>query len=430
MSNVTVIGAQWGDEGKGKIVDWLSNKADVVVRFQGGNNAGHTIVIKKKKIALSLLPSGVLRKEKVAIIGNGVVINPEALIDEIKKIQNSGISISPKNLIIAENASIILNLHRRIDQLREDQKGINKIGTTGRGIGPAYEDKIGRRAIRISDLKNDLYLKKKVKSLLDFHNIVLKGLGVEELKVEEILKEINKFKKELLRYAKRVPEVLDKARKERKRILFEGAQGVLLDIDHGTYPFVTSSNTISGSAAVGSGVSPKQIGFILGIVKAYTTRVGSGPFPSEQDNDIGKKLGQIGNEFGTVTGRKRRCGWFDAVLTKYSINVSGINGIALTKLDVLDKFEEIKICVGYKLFNKKINYFPSSEYEQENLIPIYETHSGWKQSTKGAKNWSGLPALAIKYVRRLEELIGIQVSILSTSPQRDDTIMVKDPFID
>ena len=430
MSNVTVIGAQWGDEGKGKIVDWLSNKADVVVRFQGGNNAGHTIVIKKKKIALSLLPSGVLRKEKVAIIGNGVVINPEALIDEIKKIQNSGISISPKNLIIAENASIILNLHRRIDQLREDQKGINKIGTTGRGIGPAYEDKIGRRAIRISDLKNDLYLKKKVKSLLDFHNIVLKGLGVRELKVEEILKEINKFKKELLRYAKRVPEVLDKARKERKRILFEGAQGVLLDIDHGTYPFVTSSNTISGSAAVGSGVSPKQIGFILGIVKAYTTRVGSGPFPSEQDNDIGKKLGQIGNEFGTVTGRKRRCGWFDAVLTKYSINVSGINGIALTKLDVLDKFEEIKICVGYKLFNKKINYFPSSEYEQENLIPIYETHSGWKQSTKGAKNWSNLPALAIKYVRRVEELIGIQVSILSTSPQRDDTIMVKDPFID
>ena len=430
MSNVTVIGAQWGDEGKGKIVDWLSNKADVVVRFQGGNNAGHTIVIKKKKIALSLLPSGVLRKEKVAIIGNGVVINPEALIDEIKKIQNSGISISPKNLIIAENASIILNLHRRIDQLREDQKGINKIGTTGRGIGPAYEDKIGRRAIRISDLKNDLYLKKKVKSLLDFHNIVLKGLGVQELKVEEILKEINKFKKELLRYAKRVPEVLDKARKERKRILFEGAQGVLLDIDHGTYPFVTSSNTISGSAAVGSGVSPKQIGFILGIVKAYTTRVGSGPFPSEQDNDIGKKLGQIGNEFGTVTGRKRRCGWFDAVLTKYSINVSGINGIALTKLDVLDKFEEIKICVGYKLFNKKINYFPSSEYEQENLIPIYETHSGWKQSTKGAKNWSSLPALAIKYVRRVEELIGIQISILSTSPQRDDTIMVKDPFID
>ena len=430
MSNVTVIGAQWGDEGKGKIVDWLSNKADVVVRFQGGNNAGHTIVIKKKKIALSLLPSGVLRKEKVAIIGNGVVINPEALIDEIKKIQNSGISISPKNLIIAENASIILNLHRRIDQLREDQKGINKIGTTGRGIGPAYEDKIGRRAIRISDLKNDLYLKKKVKSLLDFHNIVLKGLGVRELKVEEILKEINKFKKELLRYAKRVPEVLDKARKERKRILFEGAQGVLLDIDHGTYPFVTSSNTISGSAAVGSGISPKQIGFILGIVKAYTTRVGSGPFPSEQDNDIGKKLGQIGNEFGTVTGRKRRCGWFDAVLTKYSINVSGINGIALTKLDVLDKFEEIKICVGYKLFNKKINYFPSSEYEQENLIPIYETHSGWKQSTKGAKNWSSLPALAIKYVRRVEELIGIQVSILSTSPQRDDTIMVKDPFID
>ena len=430
MTNVTVIGAQWCDEGKGKIVDWLSNKADVVVRFQGGNNAGHTIVIKKKKIALSLLPSGVLRKNKIAIIGNGVVINPQALIDEIKKIKKSGISISPKNLVIAENASIILNLHRKIDQLREDQKGVNKIGTTGRGIGPAYEDKVGRRAIRISDLKNDLFLKKKIKSLLDFHNIVLKGLGVKKIKAEEILDEINKFKKELLRYAKRVPELLNEARKDRKRILFEGAQGVLLDIDHGTYPFVTSSNTISGSASVGTGISVKQIGFILGIVKAYTTRVGSGPFPSEQNNNIGKKLGEIGNEFGTVTGRKRRCGWFDAVLTKYSINVSGIDGIALTKLDVLDKFEEIKICIGYKLFNKKINYFPSSEYEQENLVPIYETHLGWKESTKGAKNWSSLPALAIKYVRRVEELIGSQVSILSTSPQRDDTIMVKDPFID
>ena len=430
MTNVTVIGAQWGDEGKGKIVDWLSIEADVVVRFQGGNNAGHTIVIKKKKIALSLLPSGVLRKEKISIIGNGVVINPKALIEEINKIKKGGIKISPKNLIIAENASIILNLHRKIDKLREDQKGINKIGTTGRGIGPAYEDKVGRRAIRISDLKNDSFLKKKIKSLLDFHNIALKGLGVKELKVEEIFKEINKFKKELLRYSKRVPEVLEKARKERKRILFEGAQGVLLDIDHGTYPFVTSSNTISGSAAVGTGVSVKQIGFILGIVKAYTTRVGSGPFPSEQNNDIGKKLGEIGNEFGTVTGRKRRCGWFDAVLTKYSINVSGIDGIALTKLDVLDKFEEIKICVGYKLFNKKINYFPTSEYEQENLVPIYETHLGWKESTKGARNWSSLPALAIKYVRRVEELIGTQVSILSTSPQRDDTIMVTNPFND
>ncbi|MBH43760.1 MAG: adenylosuccinate synthase [Rickettsiales bacterium] len=430
MTNVTVIGAQWGDEGKGKIVDWLSNKADVVVRFQGGNNAGHTIVIKKKKIALSLLPSGVLRKEKIAIIGNGVVINPKALIEEINKIKKGGIKISPKNLIIAENASIILNLHRKIDKLREDQKGINKIGTTGRGIGPAYEDKVGRRAIRVSDLKNDSFLKKKIKSLLDFHNIVLKGLGVKELKVEEIFKEINQFKKELLRYAKRVPEVLERVRKERKRILFEGAQGVLLDIDHGTYPFVTSSNTISGSAAVGTGVSVKQIGFILGIVKAYTTRVGSGPFPSEQKNDIGKKLGEIGNEFGTVTGRKRRCGWFDAVLTKYSINVSGIDGIALTKLDVLDKFEEIKICVGYKLFNKKINHFPTSEYEQENLVPIYETHLGWKESTKGARDWSSLPALAIKYVRRVEELIGTQVSILSTSPQRDDTIMVTNPFND
>ena len=430
MTNVTVIGAQWGDEGKGKIVDWLSNRADIVVRFQGGNNAGHTIVIKKKKIALSLLPSGVLRKGKVAIIGNGVVIDPNALINEIKKIRRSGISITPKNLVISENATLILSLHKNIDKLREDQKGKNKIGTTGRGIGPTYEDKIGRRAIRISDLKNENYLKKKIKVLLDHHNIILRGLNSKLIKVNDILKEINEVKNDLLNFSQRVNPILTNARKMRKRVLFEGAQGVLLDVDHGTYPFVTSSNTIASSAAVGTGISVKQIGFILGIVKAYTTRVGSGPFPSEQNNSVGKKLGKIGNEFGTVTGRKRRCGWFDAILTKYALDVSGADGIALTKLDVLDSFEEIKICVGYKLFNKLIDYFPSSEYEQKNLEPIFESHQGWNSSTEGARSWSDLPALAIKYVRRLEELISSRVIILSTSPQRDDTILVKDPFID
>ena len=430
MGNVTVIGAQWGDEGKGKIVDWLSNKADIVVRFQGGNNAGHTIVIKKKKIALSLLPSGVLRKGKVAIIGNGVVIDPNALINEIKKITKLGILITPKNLIIAENAILILNLHKNIDKLREDQKGENKIGTTGRGIGPSYEDKIGRRAIRVSDLKNEDHLKEKIKVLLDHHNVILKGLNSKLIKVNDVLKEINKVKHDLLNFSQRVSPILTYARKKGKRVLFEGAQGVLLDIDHGTYPFVTSSNTIASSAAVGTGISVKQIGFILGIVKAYTTRVGSGPFPSEQDNKVGTKLGKIGNEFGTVTGRKRRCGWFDAILTKYSLDVSGADGIALTKLDVLDNFDEIKICVGYKLFNKRIDYFPSSEYEQKNLEPIFESHQGWNSSTEGARTWSELPALAIKYVRRLEELINSRVIILSTSPQRDDTILVKDPFID
>ncbi len=430
MPNVTVIGAQWGDEGKGKIVDWLSNKADIVVRFQGGNNAGHTIVIKKKKIALSLLPSGVLRKGKVAIIGNGVVVNPYALISEIKKIKQSGIAINSKNLVISENVTLILKLHRQIDQLREERKGVNKIGTTGRGIGPAYEDKIGRRAIRLGDLKNEIFLKKKIKSLLDFHNIILLGLGVKELKVSEIFAELVKVKSEILKYAKRISPILGNARNEGKKILFEGAQGVLLDIDHGTYPYVTSSNTVSGAASIGSGVSVKQLGFVLAIVKAYTTRVGSGPFPSEQDNAIGNKLGEVGNEFGTVTGRKRRCGWFDSILTKFSLEVSGADGIALTKLDVLDDFDEIKICIGYKLFGKKINYFPSSEYEQENIKPIFEIHKGWKESTKGARTWSQLPALAIKYVRRLEELVKTQVIILSTSPQRDDTILVKDPFID
>ena len=430
MSNVTVIGSQWGDEGKGKIVDWLSNKADIVVRFQGGNNAGHTIVVNKKKIALSLLPSGVLRKNKIAIIGNGVVVNPQALIEEIDKIKRSGIKITPRNLMISENSILILDLHKKIDQIREERKGKNKIGTTGRGIGPAYEDKVGRRAIRLCDLKNEPFLKKKIKNLLDHHNIILNGLNANEIKVDEVFNELKLIKSKILKYCSRISPILYNAKAERKNILFEGAQGVLLDVDHGTYPYVTSSNTVSASASIGSGISVKQIGFVLGIVKAYTTRVGSGPFPSEQNNSIGIKLGKIGNEFGTVTGRKRRCGWFDAILTKYSVVVSGVDGIALTKLDVLDTFDSIKICIGYKLNGKKIDYFPTSQYDQEKLKPIFETHKGWKSCTEGARSWTDLPPLAIKYVRRLEELIGTQVVILSTSPRREDTILVKDPFID
>ena len=430
MGNVTVVGAQWGDEGKGKIVDWLSNKSDIVCRFQGGNNAGHTIVVNKQKIALSLLPSGIIRKDKVSIIGNGVVVDPVALLNEIKKLEEFGIKVSSKNLVISENASIIFSFHKNIDKVREQRKGPNKIGTTGRGIGPAYEDKIGRRAIRFCDLKDEKTLDDKIKNILDYHNIILLGLNSELLSLDQIKKEINNFKKKILRFVKRVSPILIKSKNDGKRVLFEGAQGILLDVDHGTYPFVTSSNTIPSSASSGSGVSVKHIGFILGIVKAYTTRVGSGPFPSELKNRTGQKLGEIGKEFGTVTGRQRRCGWFDSVIVKHSIDVSGIDGIALTKLDVLDTFKEIKICVGYKLNGKSIDYFPTSEYEQNLLVPVYETHKGWMQDTQGCKTWNELPAYAIKFVRRVEELLGTQVSILSTSPKREDTILVKDPFID
>ncbi len=430
MVNVTVIGAQWGDEGKGKIVDWLSSKADVVVRFQGGNNAGHTIVVNKKKIALSLLPSGIIRDNKVSVIGNGVVVNPQALIEEIEKLKKSGIKITEKNLLISENACLIFSFHKEIDKIREAQKGKNKIGTTGRGIGPAYEDKVGRRAIRFCDLNDEKVLNNKIESLINFHNIVLKGLGSKLLTANDIVKEINSYKKKILKYVGRVAPLINNARVSGKKILFEGAQGVLLDIDHGTYPFVTSSNTVPGTASTGSGVPLKSLGFILGIVKAYNTRVGSGPFPSELNDKIGRKLGEIGNEFGTVTGRQRRCGWFDAIITKHSADISGMNGIALTKLDVLDTFEEVKICIGYKLNGVKIDYFPSSETMQSSLEPIYETHKGWMESTQGAKSWTDLPALAIKYVRRIEELLETQVSILSTSPKREDTILVKDPFID
>ena len=430
MANVTVIGAQWGDEGKGKIVDWLSNQADIVLRFQGGNNAGHTIVVNKKKIALSLIPSGIIRKNTVSIIGNGVVVNPIALLEEIDKLKKFGLKISPKNLVLSENATIIFSFHRNIDKIRENRKGPNKIGTTGRGIGPAYEDKVGRRAIRFGDLKNQKFLEEKVRNILDYHNIILSGLKSKLLTFGEIINEINTFKNKILKYVQRTSPILNKARAEGKKILFEGAQGILLDIDHGTYPFVTSSNTLPSSASSGSGVSIKQIGFILGIVKAYTTRVGSGPFPSELKCDIGKKLGTIGNEFGTVTGRERRCGWFDAVIVKHSIEVSGMDGIALTKLDVLDTFDQIKICTGYKLNGKKIDYFPHSESEQKKIEPLYEIHEGWVESTQRARSWSELPALAIKFVRRIEEVLETPISILSTSPRREDTILVKNPFSD
>ena len=429
MRNVTVVGAQWGDEGKGKIVDWLSNLADIVVRFQGGNNAGHTIVVNKKKIALSLIPSGIIRKNKISIIGNGVVVNPTALLEEIRKLNVAGIKITKKNLRISENSSIIFNFHKKIDEIREERKGPNKIGTTGRGIGPAYEDRVGRRAIRFSDLVNKEVLKEKIKNALDYHNIILAGLNSKLLTEKEINDEINSYKKQILKYVDRTSKTLREAKRLGKKILFEGAQGVLLDIDHGTYPFVTSSNTLPSAASSGSGMSTKDIGYILGIVKAYTTRVGSGPFPSELSNSIGQKLGQIGNEFGTVTGRQRRCGWFDSVITRHSMEVAGIDGIALTKLDVLDSFKEIKICIGYKLNNKKIDYFPLSESDQRVIKPIYETHKGWLESTQGAKSWTELPALAIKYVRRIEELLQTQVSLLSTSPKREDTILVRNPFI-
>ena len=429
MTNVTVIGAQWGDEGKGKVVDWLSNKADIVVRFQGGNNAGHTIVVKKKKIALSLLPSGIIRKNKISIIGNGVVVNPTALLDEIKKLIKAGVQISSKNLKISENASIIFSFHKKIDEIRETRKGPNRIGTTGRGIGPAYEDRVGRRAIRFADLHNQKLLKEKIANALDYHNILLAGLNAKPIKEKEIFNEINSYKKDIIKYVDRIFPIFKDAKQYGKKILFEGAQGILLDVDHGTYPFVTSSNTLPSAASSGTGISTKNLGFILGIVKAYTTRVGSGPFPSELVDKIGEKLGKIGNEFGTVTGRQRRCGWFDSIITKHSIDISGVDGIALTKLDVLDTFKEIRICIGYKLKNKKIDYFPQSEYEQKQVKPIYETHEGWMQTTQGARSWSDLPPLAIKYVRRIEELLQTQVAILSTSPKREDTILVKDPFI-
>jgi adenylosuccinate synthase len=430
LANVAVIGSQWGDEGKGKIVDWLSNRSDVVVRFQGGHNAGHTLVIDGVTYKLSLLPSGIVRGGKLSIIGNGVVIDPWALAKEIKYITDLGIKVSPDSLMIAENATLILPLHQRLDSLRESASGDNKIGTTKRGIGPAYEDKVGRRSIRVTDLANKKTLVSKVNKLVDHHNIILRGMGEKELKSEEVLKELILVSGGILPYKARISSVLSEARKAGKRILFEGAQGVMLDNDHGTYPYVTSSNTISPTALSGVGQNLKALNFVLGITKAYTTRVGEGPFPTEQENEIGEELGKKGHEFGTNTGRKRRCGWIDAVMVKHAIETGGIDGIALTKLDVLDGFETIKICTGYMLDGKEIDYLPIASEDQFNVIPIYEDIKGWSDSTYGARTWNDLPAEAIKYVKRLEELIGCSVSLLSTSPEREDTILVKDPFED
>jgi adenylosuccinate synthase len=429
MGNVVVVGAQWGDEGKGKIVDWLSERADVVVRFQGGHNAGHTLVIDGKVYKLSLLPSGVVREGKMAVIGNGVVLDPQALMDEIERLRAQGVKITRDNLRIAENVPLILPMHRDLDGLREGSSTSGVvIGTTRRGIGPAYEDKVGRRAIRLVDLSEPDSLKAKVERLLAHHNALRKGFGVDVLEADPIVASLKELGAQILPYMDNVWALLEGKRREGKRILFEGAQGALLDIDFGTYPFVTSSNTIAGQAAVGSGVGPGSLNYVLGITKAYTTRVGNGPFPTELFDDIGELIGKKGREFGTVTGRKRRCGWFDAVLVRQSMCNSGVSGIALTKLDVLDGLKEIKICTGYKLGDQTIDYLPSSATSQEAVEPIYETLEGWDASTAGARSWANLPAQAIKYVRRVEELIGTPVALLSTSPERDDTILVQDPF--
>jgi adenylosuccinate synthase len=430
MANVAVVGAQWGDEGKGKLVDWLSERADVVVRFQGGHNAGHTLVIDGVTYKLSLLPSGIVRPGKLSVIGNGVVIDPWALAAEIDKLSSQGVEISRANLRVAGNATLILPLHRELDNIREAAAGAGKIGTTGRGIGPAYEDKVGRRAIRVNDLSDLSTIGPKVERLLAHHNALRRGLGQPELKAQELIAGLAEIAPRILPFSDAVWSLLDDMKREGKRILFEGAQGILLDIDHGTYPYVTSSNTVAGQAAAGSGLGPSSIGYVLGIAKAYTTRVGSGPFPTEQENEVGEYIGQRGREFGTVTGRKRRCGWFDAVLVRQAIKTSGIHGIALTKLDVLDGLDEIKVGIGYELDGKKIDRLPAAEEAQKRVVPVYERFEGWKGTTAGARSWAQLPAQAIKYVKYLEELIECPVALLSTSPERDDTILMKDPFED
>ena len=429
MGNVAVVGSQWGDEGKGKIVDWLSERADMVVRFQGGHNAGHTLVIGSQTYKLSLLPSGVVRG-KPSIIGNGVVVDPWALLDEIKRISDQGIKVTPDVLKLADNAVLILPLHRRLDQARESAAAAAAIGTTGRGIGPAYEDKVARRAIRVCDLADDSAIAAKVERLLVHHNALSRGLGLPEVDEKELIAGLKEIAPKILPYAAPVWEIMDSARRLRQRILFEGAQGAMLDVDHGTYPFVTSSNTVSGTAASGSGTGPSSVGYVLGITKAYTTRVGSGPFPTELTDATGQLLGERGHEFGTVTGRKRRCGWFDAVMVRQAIKVGGIHGIALTKLDVLDALAELKVCVGYDLHGRRINRFPSAMAEQAAVTPVYETMTGWQCSTRGARSWAQLPAEANKYIRRIEELIEAPVALLSTSPEREDTILVRDPFLD
>jgi adenylosuccinate synthase len=428
MSNVTVIGAQWGDEGKGKIVDWLSERAELVVRFQGGHNAGHTLVINGQTYKLSLLPSGVVRPGKMSVIGNGVVVDPWALLNEIDSLRKQGVDIGPDRLRIAENAALILPLHGLIDRAREEASGAAKLGTTGRGIGPAYEDKVARRAIRLCDLADRPSLEAKIDRLLLHHNALLRGLDAAPADREELLTALLDIAPKVQPYLDTVWQLLDVARRGGRRILFEGAQGVMLDVDHGTYPYVTSSNTVAAQAATGSGLSPAAIGYVLGITKAYTTRVGAGPFPTELTDATGELIGQRGFEFGTVTGRKRRCGWFDAVLVRQAIKVGGITGIALTKLDVLDGFESLKVCTGYRLGDQILHHLPASTAAQAAVEPIFETFEGWSETTRGARSWAQLPATAIKYIRRIEELIEAPVALLSTSPERDDTIMVRDPF--
>jgi adenylosuccinate synthase len=429
MSNVAVIGAQWGDEGKGKIIDWLSNRAELVVRFQGGNNAGHTIVVGDKTYKFSLLPSGVVQGKR-SIIGNGVVVDPWSLLDEITRVKEQGLNVTPEVLVLAENAVLVLPIHRELDAVRESSNSVQRLGTTKRGIGPAYEDKVGRRAIRAIDLKDPASLPAKIERLLAHHNALRRGMGSSEIDAGQLLASLTEIAPKIIPFLGSSWRELDAARQAGKRVLFEGAQAVLLDIDHGTYPYVTSSNTVAGQAAAGCGVGPRDIGYVLGIVKAYTTRVGEGPFPTELTDAIGETLGKRGAEFGTVTGRKRRCGWFDAMLVRQTVVTGGIDGIALTKLDVLDTFKEVKLCTGYKLGTELLDHLPADANEQARLVPVFETMEGWSESTRGARSWADLPANAIKYVRRIEELIQAPVALLSTSPDRDDTIMVRDPFVD
>jgi len=428
MRNVVVVGSQWGDEGKGKIVDWLSSEADVVIRFQGGHNAGHTLVIDGITYKLRLLPSGIVRKNKISIIGNGVVVDPWAFLEEIKEIKSKGVEISEKNLILSEAANLILPFHREMDEIREDTAGKAKIGTTRRGIGPAYEDKVGRRSIRVMDLISEENLNHRLETVLMHHNAIRKGLGKEIFQKDQLKKELLEIAPEILKYSQPVWKKIDEFKQQKKKILFEGAQGILLDVDHGTYPFVTSSNTVASSAATGSGCGPNSINYVLGITKAYTTRVGEGPFPTELTDSIGEQLGQKGKEFGTVTSRKRRCGWFDGVLVRQTIKISGIDGIALTKLDVLDELDEIKICVAYQLDGKKIDYLPAAVDDQLKVTPIYKTFKGWKSSTKGIKNFKDLPINAKNYVSELGKFIETKISSISTSPERNDTILIEDPF--
>jgi len=428
MKHVTVIGAQWGDEGKGKIVDWLSSEADVVIRFQGGHNAGHTLVIDGVTYKLRLLPSGIVRKNKISVIGNGVVIDPWALLEEIDEIKSKGIDVNENNLIISDSATLILPFHKELDEIREDAAGKSKIGTTRRGIGPAYEDKIGRRSIRVMDLNSEDSLDERLEKTLIHHNALRKGLGKEIFEKEKLKKDLLNIANKIIKFSKPVWRIIDEFKTQRKKMLFEGAQGILLDVDHGTYPFVTSSNTVAASAAIGSGCGPNSIGYVLGITKAYTTRVGEGPFPTELKNNTGEHLGTKGKEFGTVTSRKRRCGWFDGVLVRQTIKISGINGIALTKLDVLDELDEIKMCVAYEIEGKKINYLPAATEDQYNVKPIYKTYKGWKKSTAGIKNFDQLPENAKVYIKDLEKFVETKVSSISTSPERNDTILIENPF--